>query len=143
MDGNRRVGEWLRDKHDAPWSTLRFAVSGKRVAFYDKDVREYVEAKGLGQEVIPVALEPIAHEVQVEAAKLRERQQSDVGQIVRNRYVVHNAWCAAGTRIPIQAIRNLHAAGYSAEAIIREFPRLTEPDVEAAIKYDEKKRKSA
>ena len=139
----RRVGEWLRERHNAPWSALRFAIAGKRVAFYDQGVDEYVEASGLGQEVFSVALEPIAHQVQTEAAKLRERQESEVGQIVRNRYVVHNAWCVAGTRIPIQAIRNLHEAGYSADAIIREFPRLTSLDIDAAIRHVDKPRKAA
>jgi DNA-binding transcriptional MerR regulator len=131
----RRVGEWLRDRHEAPWSTLNFAIAGKRVAFYDKEIEEYVEASGLGQEVMSVALEPIAHKVNTEAAKMRNRQESEVGKIIRNRYVVHNAWCVAGTRIPIQAIRNFHDAGYSVDAIIREFPRLTPADVEAAITH--------
>jgi uncharacterized protein (DUF433 family) len=140
----RRVGEWLRDKHDVPWSTLRFAVAGKRVAFYDQDAEQYVEAHGLGQEVISVALEPIANDVRSEAAKLRDRQASDlVGHVVRNRYVVHNAWCIAGTRISVQAVRNLHDAGYSVNAIIREYPRLTEADIEAALTHASSARKVA
>jgi uncharacterized protein (DUF433 family) len=63
-----------------------------------------------------------------------------VGQIVRNRHVVHNAWSVAGTRIPTEAIWNFHQAGYSAKTIIREYPRLKAKDVVAAIKFEAKRK---
>jgi uncharacterized protein (DUF433 family) len=76
------------------------------------------------------------------ADRLRERQRDQIGRIVRNRYVVHNAWVVAGTRIPTTGIWNYHVAGYSATDIIREYPRLTKADVRAAIAF-EKRRQAA
>jgi DNA-binding transcriptional MerR regulator len=135
----RRVGEWLRLKHETPWSSLRLALAGRRVAFSDEGAGEFVEARDPSQQVFSVALEPIANEMREAAAKLRDRQESDFGRIIRNRYVVHNAWVLAGTRIPTQAIRNLHDAGYSIEAIIHEYPRLTPSDIWAALAQEVKK----
>ena len=131
----RKVGEWLRARHDSPWSKLRFALSGRRVSFFDPVARRYVEARGAGQVILGIELEPIANEMQKAAARLRDRKREDVGQIVRNRFVVHNAWVIAGTRIPTKAIWNLHEAGYSASRIIKEYPRLKRSDVQAALKH--------
>lgn len=139
----RRVGEWLRAKHETPWSSLRFALAGRKVAYFDTKAGEYIEAAGSGQEILDVALEPIAHDMQRAAERLRDRQDSEIGHVVRNRYVVHNAWVVAGTRIPVQAICNLHAAGYTVEGIIREYPRLTPGDVSAALQHESKRKKAA
>jgi uncharacterized protein (DUF433 family) len=138
----RRVGAWLHERHDAPWSTLRFALRGRKVVFFDPHADVAVEPRGAGQEVLPIALDPIANEMRDAAARLRDRQKDQIGQVSRNRYVVHNAWVLAGTRIPTTAIWNYHKAGYSATQIIKEYPRLTKSDVRAAIAF-EKRRQSA
>jgi uncharacterized protein (DUF433 family) len=132
----RRVGEWLHARHDRPWSSLRFALRGKRVVFLDPDSSTMVEPRGAGQEVLPIALEPIANEMRGAAAGLRDRRADQLGKLARNRYVVHNAWVVAGTRIPTSAIWNFHQAGYSVDTIIREYPRLTQADVEAALDFE-------
>lgn len=138
----RRVGEWLHRHHETPWASLRFALSGRRVVFTDPTSGAVIEPRGPGQQVIPIALEPIANDMRRAADQLRERRADQVGQINRNRYVVHNAWVVVGTRIPTQAIWNFHQAGYDAAAIVREYPRLTLEDVRAAIEF-EAKRKAA
>lgn len=132
----RRVGEWLKQHHQSPWSSLRFALAGRKVVFFDPITGVPTEARGKGQEVLDVALEPIAHEMRQAAEQLRERRPTQIGQIVRNRYVVHNAWTVAGTRIPTQAIWNFHQAGYDNTAILGEYPRLTEKDIQAAIEFE-------
>lgn len=139
----RRVGEWLNERHDTPWSSLRFALKGRKVVFYDPEVGVAVEPKGAGQEVLAISLEPIASEMRHAAERLRERGAEQIGQISRNRYVVHNAWVIAGTRIPTSAIWNFHEAGYTAEAIVGEYPRLTVPDVHAAIDFEKRRRSAA
>jgi uncharacterized protein (DUF433 family) len=136
----RRVGEWLHANHESPWSRLRFALSGRKVVFADLTIGQFVEPKGQGQEVIPINLEPIASDMQRAADGLRHRRDDQIGQVVRNRYVVHNAWVLAGTRIPTTAVWNLHDSGLSAEDIIREYPRLTTQDVTAAIAFETKRR---
>jgi uncharacterized protein (DUF433 family) len=44
----------------------------------------------------------------------------------------------AGTRIPINAVKDFHAAGYSTDQIIKEYPDLTAEDVEAALAHKAK-----
>lgn len=139
----RRVGEWLHNWHDAPWSSLRFALIGRKVVFYDPTSDSIVEPRGAGQEVLPIALEPIANEMRDAAAQLRERQTEQLGQLSRNRYVVHNAWVIAGTRIPTSAVWNFHQAGYSNDAIIREYPRLTPADIVAAVDFERSRQSAA
>lgn len=139
----RRVGQWLQAEHETPWSSLRFALEGRRVIFYDPTSGAAIEPRGAGQEVLPIALEPIANEMRDAAARLRERQTDQIGKLARNRYVVHNAWVVAGTRIPTTAIWNFHVAGYDPDAIIREFPRLTPADVRAAIEFEQQRQPAA
>jgi DNA-binding transcriptional MerR regulator len=139
----RRVGAWLKKHHQQPWSRLKFALAGRVVVFYDPITGVPTEAKGEGQTVLKVALEPIADEMREAAERLRERAPSQIGQIVRNRYVVHNAWTVGGTRVPTDAIWNFHQAGYDTVAIVREYPRLTAKDVEAAIEFEGRRRNKA
>jgi uncharacterized protein (DUF433 family) len=40
-----------------------------------------------------------------------------------------------GTRIPVEVIVRMFAAGMSESEIIREYPRLTQADVRAALAY--------
>ena len=139
----RRVGEWLLAHHKAPWSSLRFALSGRTVVFSDPVTGKYVEAAGGGQAVIEIDLEIIASDMRRAADGLRDRQKEQIGTVVRNRYVVHNAWVVAGTRIPTQAVWNFHKAGYTADAIIKEYPRLTPEDVRAAIEFESNRKHAA
>jgi len=137
------VGEWLHAHHEAPWSTLRFAIAGQKVVFFDPVSGVATEPKGEGQRVFDMALEPIANEMRRAAAQLRERKDAQIGRIVRNRYVVHNAWTLDGTRIPTQAIWNFHTAGYDTHAILAEYPRLTAKDIEAAVEWEAKRHRRA
>jgi uncharacterized protein (DUF433 family) len=140
----RRVGEWLRREHDTPWASLRFGLAGRKVVFADPRAGgRPTEPKGRGQTVLPIALLPIANDMTSAAEKLRERGPEQLGRIIRNRFVVHNAWVVAGTRIPTQAIWNFHAAGFNTDAIIREYPRLSPRDVQAAVKFERKRQKAA
>ena len=139
----RHVGAWLLSQHETPWSSLSFALKGRKVVFHDPVSHSIVEPRGAGQEVLPIALEPIANEMRDAAARLRDRQTEQFGQISRNRYVVHNAWVIAGTRIPTSAVWNFHQAGYSTDAIIREYPRLTPADIVAAIDFERSRQSAA
>ena len=139
----RKVGEWLLSHHETPWSSLRFALSGGKVAFAEPGTSRWMEAKGAGQTVIEIALEPIANDMRTASEALNARRGDQVGQVIRNRYVVHNAWVVAGTRVPTEAIWNFHVAGFDTVAIIREYPRLTEQDVTAAIEFETDRHKAA
>jgi uncharacterized protein (DUF433 family) len=139
----RRVGAWLHQEHATPWASLRFALRGRTVVFVDPASGVAIEPRGKGQSVISIALEPIANDMSEAAARLRERRSEQVGRIVRNRYVVHNAWVVDGTRIPTEAIWNFHQAGYDTDAIIREYPRLKPEDVRAAIDFEALRHRAA
>jgi DNA-binding transcriptional MerR regulator len=139
----RKVGEWLHGQHETPWASLRFGLVGRTVVFTDPASGAHVVPKGKGQTVLDVALEPIAADMRDASAKLRERAKEQLGQIQRNRFVVHNAWVVAGTRVPTEAVWNFHAAGYDTDAIIREYPRLTPKDVRAAIAFERRRKRAA
>jgi uncharacterized protein (DUF433 family) len=139
----RRVGEWLLNHHSSPWSSLRFALSNRKVVFRDPQTQKFVEAKGEGQSIIEIDLEPIASDMRTAASRLLERREDQIGTVVRNRYVVHNAWVVGGTRIPTLAIWNFHEAGYRPKDIIEEYPRLTLSDISAAIEFEANRQKVA
>lgn len=56
-------------------------------------------------------------------------------RIVSTPDVLGGRWRIAGTRIPLKAILAFHQDGYSAEAIIRQYPSLTPEDIAAAIAW--------
>src|SRR5262249_54886384 len=108
----RRVGAYLKQHHSSPWSSMRLYVSGRDVAFKNRRTDRIERARVGGQEVLEITFEPVAERVRERIEKLRQRQPEELGQVTRNRYVVHNAAVIAGTRIPVSAIRNLSDAGY-------------------------------
>lgn len=135
----RKIGEWLRLHHQSPWSTLRFALNGRRVVFFEEGTGVARDARDGKQAAIEVTLEPIANAVQAETERLAKRREEDLGRVVRNRHVVQNAWALAGTRISTSSVWSFHRAGYEPEAIVREFPRLSLQDVEAAVRFEEQR----
>lgn len=139
----RKISDWLAAHYDTPWSALRFSLNGRRVVFFDPATGLAREAHDGKQAVIEVTLEPIAQNLELATRKLSERRREDFGHIVRNRYVVHNAWVVAGTRISSASIWNFHRAGFDADAIVREYPRLTVKDVRAAVKFEGQLRRAA
>jgi uncharacterized protein (DUF433 family) len=140
----RRVGAWLYEHvHDTPWSSLRLALAGREVVFFDPVTGLPMSARSGGQIVLHLDLEPIANEMRNEADKLRERRPDQLGKVVRHRNVVHRAYVIAGTRIPTTAIWSFHSEGFTTEDIIREYPRLTPDDVRAAIEFEAQRQHAA
>lgn len=135
----RRVGDWLRERFESPWSRLRFGFAGTGIVFFDPETGQPTEPFG-GQRVFEV--EPVAIEMLQATERLRDRS-GKVGQVEKRRYVASSAWVIAGTRIHTEAIWNFHEAGYDTDAILREYPHLRPEDVEAAIEHERKQRKAA
>jgi uncharacterized protein (DUF433 family) len=134
----RPIGEYLKRFHDTPWSSLTFYHHGKNLYFHDPErPGEYVGARPLGQTPLSsVEMERMARDVRERVLHMRHRDSTDVGQIVKRRNVAHNSWVVAGTRVPSTAVWSLHRAGYTHDQIVREYPRLTIADVEAAIRFE-------
>jgi len=74
--------------------------------------------------------------------RLKRREPEQVGHVVQRRYVVSNKPVLAGTRIPTRPVQELHDAGYDREAIRREYPQLTDQDIEAALEKEASRRVS-
>jgi uncharacterized protein (DUF433 family) len=135
VDGLRTVGAFLMRHRGTPVSSLRVQKEGQRVASVDA-VKAPTAEDGLTHQGVSFDLDEMAHLIRMEAARLRERQPEDFGRVTRHRYVFHNAWVVAGTRIPTSAIIDFSEAGYSPEEIIREYPALRPVDVTAAIAHE-------
>jgi uncharacterized protein (DUF433 family) len=137
----RKVARELSQYRDQPWSELVLYVLGKEVYFREPETEAVVGV--LSKQYTFVRLRSIIHDVAAEAQKLKQRTKDHFGRIERHRYVMHNAWVIAGSRIPTKAIWRFRQAGYSPEAIIREYPPLTNRDIEAALQHEEKLAKRA
>ncbi|HXU25360.1 MAG TPA: DUF433 domain-containing protein [Tepidiformaceae bacterium] len=133
----RRIGLWLNERYEQPWSELRFFIVGRQVVFEDQSGHRGLA--GSPQGVLPIRLAEIEEETELAAATLLHRAPGQIGHIVRNRYVQHNAWIVDGTRIPTRAIWDFHEAGFSAADILREYPRLTGADVAAALRFEQQR----
>lgn len=142
----RRISDELKSTPDTDWSKLVFfedpiAEERKseksrhgRVYFRHPQSGEVVASSPLNQRPL-FEMREVIQNVERSLSRLNRRKPKQIGKIDQNRYVVRNEPVIAGTRVPTAAIYRLHQAGYSAQAIIKEFPRLKLADVEAAIKH--------
>jgi len=136
----RRVGAWLND-HRNSWAGRQFWIRGRRV-YWDDDIGQRVGTRQPQQAEMRIEMDAVTQDMREAIAALRKRDPAQVGQVERRRYTVGHEPIIAGTRIPTRAIWQLHQAGYSYEAIRREFPRLTDRDISAALESEEHRRAS-
>jgi uncharacterized protein (DUF433 family) len=137
----RKVARELSQYRDQPWSELVLYVLEKEVHFREPETEAIIGV--LSKQYTFIRLRSIIHDVAAEAQKLKQRTGDHFGRIERHRYVMHNAWVIAGTRITTKAVWRFREAGYSPEGIIREYPPLTKQDIEAALQHEEKLAKRA
>ena len=52
-----------------------------------------------------------------------------------NPAVCHGRACVRGTRVMVSAVIDNIAAGVARDEILRSYPALTEPDIDAALAY--------
>jgi len=132
----RRTAEDLSKYHERPWSGLVLYVAGKKVYFKEPQ-GDQIRKAGSPQIVFPLSLDRVAEDMSAKANALRNRRAEQIGQIERNRNVVHNAWVVASTRIPTKTVWRYYQAGFDAAAIIRDYPLLTDVDVSEAIAHEQ------
>jgi uncharacterized protein (DUF433 family) len=135
--GLRCISEELRNISDADWSDINFYISGDGHVYFTQPGEGSIEATHPAGERPLFKMRDVIRNVEKKLAEMNRRKPAQFGKIDQNRHVAGNATVVAGTRIPTAAIFQLHQAGYSIKQIIREFPRLTPADVEAAIKHEE------
>jgi uncharacterized protein (DUF433 family) len=152
-----RVVVWLRDRVslqligkivgylrkrgiEQPLSELRFAVVDTGRVRRPTDI-VVQQADGSwetpidGQVVMEVVLplERFADELRVASERDRARRRRP-GRVERRRGRMGSVEVLAGTRVPVAAIRRLHAAGWSAARIIENYPGLTDKDIAVAVR---------
>ncbi|MDQ3512999.1 MAG: DUF433 domain-containing protein [Chloroflexota bacterium] len=133
----RKVGAWLAEHYDEPWSGLRFRTFGKRVYVVDPATRMILQASHpQGQGILWWFLKDIAVEMEDAIDLLQVRRSDEFGRVVQDRYIMNNAPVIAGTRITTAAISDAHAAGMSHSDIIADYPRLTDEDIAEAIAWE-------
>ena len=135
----RRVGGWLAGHRDS-WSGRAFWVRGKRVYWEDPDGGHRLGTRQPGQSEMPIEMDAVDRDLRQEIGRLRERRADQIGRVARHRYTAANEPVIAGTRIPTEAVWRLRQAGCDLAAIRREYPRLTERDLAAALDWESRRR---
>src|SRR6266576_4591358 len=132
----RKVAAKLSHLANNLWSTQVLYVLNKRVVWNEAGTGKLREVLS-DQYVNGLALGEVISDMRQAVEKLLTRQDDQIGQITRSRFVNHSAPVIAGTRIPVRAIREFAEEGYTTEQIIEEYPGLTDRDVAAALAYKE------
>jgi uncharacterized protein (DUF433 family) len=137
----RRVAEELIKRGYDHWVDVKLYVVKDQVHFRPPKTND-IEGVWDGQlAMVPVI--DVINDVEARVQHLKKRDESQVGHVERNKYVVRNSPVIAGTRIPTAAIRRFKEAGYSVEQIIKQYPTLTPEDVQAALVHEEGLARSA
>jgi len=131
----RKVAEKLSEYAGRPWSELTLYVL-KREVHFKNPISGHIQGSLTGQYAAPIPLASVADDMRQKAARLKSRSSDQIGQFEQKRFVAHNSLVVAGTRIPISSIKEFHAAGFSPEQIIVQYPSLTLEDVAKALSHD-------
>ena len=131
----RSVSDTLAHLGDSRWTATTLYVLGKRVVFTDPRSDQRIEIVS-GQQVFDIPLRVMISDTQKTIAKLNHRGESASGKVVHGKFTLQNEPVFEGTRIPVSAVKRYLDAGYSPDAIIREFPDLTPTDIETARSSD-------
>lgn len=130
----RKVAAKLEGMDQSLWSRLTLYVRGREVCTpngeggFTSIVSE--------QDTLPdLPLPRVAQDVEAEVVAMRHRPSSTIGRIERHRNVARNNEVFAGTRIPVDAVREFIEAGFSDEDILAEYPTLRSDDIKAARRH--------
>jgi DNA-binding transcriptional MerR regulator len=124
----RRVVDHVRGSYQL--SEVTFATVGKEIYFQHPD----------GTWEGDVRPDQIVLEKTIRLDRLRStiasatrRGKEQVGQVVRRRGVMGSKPVFAGTRIPVETVREFLEHGYSTAQILEEYPTLEAADIDAAL----------
>lgn len=126
----QEVLEELSQLSAAPWADTTLHVRGRRVVVGGRGSSPRHEV-GTGQQMLDLPLRVVIGNLRDAVTRLNDRAPEQVGQVVQARFVAQNQPVLSGTRIPVALIASYIRAGYSAAAVVKEFPDLTSGDVEA------------
>lgn len=132
----RSVSDKLSHLAADRWTGTRLWVLNKRVIWQEPGTEKPQEIVSEQYVVPTLELSSVVTDTERDVSNLNVREASDFGAIKQSRYVRHNAPVLAGTRISVAAIKRFAEAGYTTEQILKEYPDLTEADIEAALAYE-------
>ena len=127
----RSVSDSLAHLGDAKWTSTTLYVLGKKVVFTDPRLEKRVEIIS-GQQVFDIPLRVVISDTHRAVADLNRRDETTRGRVVHGKFTLQNEPVFEGTRIPVAAVKRYLDAGYPSNAILCEFPELTNTDIEAA-----------
>lgn len=130
----RKVSDKLHEMGEAKWTACTLYVLERRVVFDDPRDQKRKEVVS-EQRVFDIPLRIAISDTRQALAKLNQRDASEVGHVVKQRFVMQGEPVFDGTRIPVATVLRYLEAGYDTGAIIKAFPDLTEADVDAAISF--------
>lgn len=137
LDNLREVERRLKSTPDTDWSNVVFYIGqGGKIYFDDPTTGTRMAIEPIGQ-ISLFKVVTVIRSVEGELVLMNRRTKRQIGKIEQSRLVMRAAPVVAGTRIPTSAIYDLHKNGFTVDRIISEYPRLTQRDVRAAIKFQE------
>ncbi|MDD9909935.1 MAG: DUF433 domain-containing protein [Ahrensia sp.] len=125
------VASGLQQRGFDHWADVKLCVVNGDVSFLDPETGQ-IEGVTTGQYAI-VEIVDVISEVHDNIVKLRNRSPEDYGKFRNKRHVMRNSTVFSGTRIPISAVRRFLEAGYSSKEILKQYPSLTDADIQAVI----------
>lgn len=131
----REVREKLLHLGEDMWGKTTLYVVNQRVAFVNPET-DAMEEVVSGQGLLQIPLAKVTGETRAAVKALFKRNPTTVGQVERKRNVVGNQPVIAGTRIPVSSIKAFAEAGYTPAQIRKEYPSLTDADIQAALAFD-------
>lgn len=134
MQHLKKVKEKLAHLGEDLWSKTTLFVLNRKVVFVNPETAEREEVVS-GQGVLSIALEVVTGNMREAVDKLRSRDAAVIGRIETKRGVANSRPVVAGTRIPVEAIKEFAEAGYSIEQIMAQYPTLKREDIDAALRY--------
>lgn len=134
MQHLKRAADRLKLHSGRPWSELALYTLNREVHFKRPDTGQ-IEGAVSGQYGATIPLESVAEEMREKANELRKRDPGKVGTIERHKFVMGNAPVFGGTRISVEGVKSLLAAGYSTTKILEEYPDLRRADIDAARSF--------
>lgn len=127
----REVARKLSHLGDQKWTATVLHVLEKRVVFDDPKTAERREIVS-GQRVFDIPLRAAISDTRDAIKTYNQRNTSELGVVVRQRFLQASEPVFEGTRIPVSAVRHYLDRGFCTEDILAEFPELTVPDIETA-----------
>ena len=128
----REVAQKLSTYSETPWADLTLYVWKRKVYF--KPPTGKAEGVLDGQYLL-LSIKSVTEDIRGKAERLRQRDPEQIGKIERRKYISHQAEVISGTRIRVATILHFLEAGYSDDAILKEYPSLTKADIEAAKRH--------